>query len=438
MFSRVTLKNFRCFLKTEINFKNRKGTVKPVVLLVGDNGTGKSALISSFIYLKELTEGYLVSCLADKEAKTVFNSGTICFDLSQKVDEVRTIGVKGNVETTYEFVVRGNSYRYELVFDENNVLILERLSKKQRQSMIVLLEMTLDRFNLGKGLLKKQQKDYLNQGMINQWGTYTLLSMLLGLNHLQKPGFKNKQLSHALLAILQFISDLRIQSNDYDYDYQKRFNIIHDKALHVFKGVALAQSNDISYLKLTEPALKSVIKWLCPTISDVAYEYEQDFEFIRYQLYVTTIIGGKPVRMPIQQASTGVKNVTKMIDAFFAGFQGKTIIIDDIDDGLHIFTIQDIISGIANATGQVIFSFHSIEALDSPESSRVYLSRLNQNQFSVVSIDDILLTQVNHNNKVRYEKGQFGRMPRKIDLTFRLMVQNIYQQIMESNNRENS
>ena len=54
MFTTVTLKNFRTFKEANFNLSNKKGEPKPMVILYGENGSGKSNMLSAFALLNEL------------------------------------------------------------------------------------------------------------------------------------------------------------------------------------------------------------------------------------------------------------------------------------------------------------------------------------------------------------------------------------------------
>ena len=61
MIKRIHLKNFSCFEKQEVVFADGRGTIKQKVFLVGENGSGKTALLESIAFIKKLTTSLLVN-----------------------------------------------------------------------------------------------------------------------------------------------------------------------------------------------------------------------------------------------------------------------------------------------------------------------------------------------------------------------------------------
>ena len=56
MFTYIKLRNFKSFSDVEINFQSKKDTVKPLSIIYGANGSGKSTIVQAFMTL-EKTKG---------------------------------------------------------------------------------------------------------------------------------------------------------------------------------------------------------------------------------------------------------------------------------------------------------------------------------------------------------------------------------------------
>ena len=55
MFTKITLENFRSFDHIELDLTEKGNTAKHLAILYGENGAGKSNLMSAFVLLPELT-----------------------------------------------------------------------------------------------------------------------------------------------------------------------------------------------------------------------------------------------------------------------------------------------------------------------------------------------------------------------------------------------
>ena len=56
MFTRIYLKNYRSFDEFELNLTGKNGMPKKLAIIYGENGAGKSNIMSAFVLLNELQQ----------------------------------------------------------------------------------------------------------------------------------------------------------------------------------------------------------------------------------------------------------------------------------------------------------------------------------------------------------------------------------------------
>lgn len=56
MFTKICLRNFRSFDEIEFDLSEKANKAKPLAVVYGENGAGKSNLMSAFVLLKEIMQ----------------------------------------------------------------------------------------------------------------------------------------------------------------------------------------------------------------------------------------------------------------------------------------------------------------------------------------------------------------------------------------------
>ena len=87
MFTKITLKNFRSFDHIEFNLKDKNNIAKNIAIIYGENGSGKSNLMSAFVLLSELLETLNARDAYEEilNQKSIFSDENIDKELKKKL-----------------------------------------------------------------------------------------------------------------------------------------------------------------------------------------------------------------------------------------------------------------------------------------------------------------------------------------------------------------
>lgn len=102
--------------------------------------------------------------------------------------------------------------------------------------------------------------------------------------------------------------------------------------------------------------------------------------------------------------------------------KGQTVIIDEIDTGIHDLLINNILENVVNCIeGQLIITTHNTMLLDSdidPNYIYTFMVDKDANKKLLPIIDYEDRTHPNLNYRTRYLKGMYGGVPMSRDIDF--------------------
>lgn len=416
MFSSVELKNYKCFKDISVSFKNKKGSVKPLILIYGDNGSGKTAFISSFTFFRKsllsLTNNYLMlEFLQQKKVDNIDStlfSGSPMFDISSEVKKNRRIGSSDNVLLKFGITLNKRDYFYELEFNEENILISEKLYRVTTTQIFEMFTVTRDSIKFGRGTFDNHQTNILSDRYESYWGNYTLLSIIVSEIQQNNRHFINDEIHKSLRSIIVFLLDMNINCAESGYEHQDFLNLMQRIDVDVEEGITNLSSKHV--LDLGESLAREIMKWFNPNIIDAYYKFDIDGDVVRYKMYFKKKTEDGIIDIPYTMESNGTQKFFSLIRGIVDASMGHEFIMDGVDSGLHEFAIADLFEkGLLQLTNQSIFTLHATMVISFADPGSVYIASDKDGKHSIVCIQDITATQENHNNRARYEKGVFGR-----------------------------
>ena len=115
--------------------------------------------------------------------------------------------------------------------------------------------------------------------------------------------------------------------------------------------------NKIDEIKKYENVLNIFFTQAHADIKSVNYVIEEKDDKIRYKLYFNKMIGGNLKSIPIELESEGTKKIIEEFDTLIGAIMGETVVIDEIDNGIHDLLMKNIILSIKDEiTGQLIIT----------------------------------------------------------------------------------
>ena len=139
MFTKITLENFRSFDHIVFDLTEKGNGPKHLAVLYGENGAGKSNLMSAFVLLPELTRTMDVrdayerlltrdAIFQDEKMEKVMREQMrhSLRDMSAIIKDYRMIDCEDPIVAEYEFNINGNNGCYRVEFGQDEI-VHERL-----------------------------------------------------------------------------------------------------------------------------------------------------------------------------------------------------------------------------------------------------------------------------------------------------------------------
>ena len=141
------------------------------------------------------------------------------------------------------------------------------------------------------------------------------------------------------------------------------------------------------------------------------------------------MIYGKLKDIDFALESTGTQNILELIPYFISACEGQTVIIDELDTGIHDLLVKNLLECISKyVTGQLIITTHNTMSIDSSiPHEDIYVFETNSNaEKELIAITEFEgRIHKNNNPQNKYLKGIYGGIPMASDIDFDWLVDNL-------------
>lgn len=431
MFSKVKLRNYKSLVNLDVDFLLKKNTPKPIVIIYGENGAGKTNLISAFTTLSYSLQTMMTPYQIDR----IFTQNKIDLDENNDLDEQeqyesfkkfllakfpstkniieqnKTIGSIEPMVLEYEFYINNKRGVYHIEYDDMEI-IEEKLMYTPSNRISTLFEVTKNHTKIStKAFKHANYRREINYQVKQYFGKHSLLSIIVNEIISKSRKFIKDNICDDLIEIVDEFVDLSIKEeneliNIFDYENE-------ESPFELTEGVIpISQS---AYLDEREEILNNFFTSTYSDIQEVYYKKEIKNEKIRYQLFIKKKIYGRILDIDFRNESSGTRNLLKIIIPLLKAVSGQTVIIDELDTGIHDVLIKNIIDSIIGLVkGQLIITTHNtlLFNLNSGLSSLYVFNIDNNANKELISIDEYEdRDHPNLNYQNRYLKGLYGGVP---------------------------
>ena len=127
--------------------------------------------------------------------------------------------------------------------------------------------------------------------------------------------------------------------------------------------------------------------------------------------------------------STGTQNILTLVPYLISACEGQTVIIDELDTGIHDLLVKNLLECIARyVKGQLIITTHNTMLIDSSiPSENIYIFNANSKaEKELIAITDFE-GRIHKNNspRKRYLNGVYGGIPMFTDIDFEELIENL-------------
>lgn len=426
MFTYVKAKNFKSLKDIEFNLNKTKTKTNQFISIYGENGSGKTNIVELFKLLQQSTMSRATDIAMNKMPKEFWKiqeemSDQLpteirqIFQVSFNLKEYRMLDEEEATEIEYGFKINDNDGFYYIKFDDE--IIEEKLyymAGKQRAYLFQINKGNNKIFkNLNKNIfINEKYNEELIDGIDKYWGKYTFLS-LLSFEAIEKnKDYIDNNISKNIMEVIDKIWSMTVHVD------KGAFKIIPDgfvkvrKLNNIQKGIV--KKDKLPEIKKYENVLNIFFTQAYADIKEVKYKINEKEDRIHYELYFNKMIGGQIKSIPSILESDGTRRILNQFDTIIGSLLGETVIIDEIDNGIHDVLMKNIIMSIKDEiTGQLIITTHNTLLLEILPKEYIYILSTDYNGNKIInSIKEYgIKIQKNNNARALYFKGVFGGIP---------------------------
>lgn len=426
MFTYVKAKNFKSLKDIEFNLNKTKTKTNQFISIYGENGSGKTNIVELFKLLQQLTMSRATDIAMNKIPKEFWKiqeemSDQLpteirqIFQLSFNLKEYRMLDEEEPTEIEYGFKINDNDGFYYIKYDDE--IIEEKLYYMAGKQRAYLFQINKENNKIIKNLNKnifinEKYNEELIDGIDKYWGKYTFLSLLSFETIEKNKDYIDNNISKNIMEVIDKIWSMTVHVD------KGALKIIPDgfvkvrKLNNIQKGIV--KKDKLPEIKKYENVLNIFFTQAYADIKEVKYKINEKEDKIHYELYFYKMIGGQVKSIPSKLESDGTRRILNQFDTIIGSLLGETVIIDEIDNGIHDVLMKNIIMSIKDEiTGQLIITTHNTLLLETLPKEYIYILLTDYNGNKTInSIKEYgIKIQKNNNARDLYFKGVFGGIP---------------------------
>ena len=439
MFTYIKLKNYKSLIELEVDLTKKENTPKKLISIYGENGVGKSNFVDSFYTLKKIvstrTVNEKIRILTEKQKELQtddFDKALYFFGqlgsiikngfFSNSIDiinECKTIDSKDNMIIEVGFKIKSKTGIYCIETDDADI-ISEKLDFTLNKNKVNFFEITKKEKYLNESVFIDNEYNKEILSIIEKyWGKHSLLSLIAYEIEDKKENYVKKKIFNGIFEVINFFSSLSILSRN----KLEVFKDIEEEKL--FYGTISA--NEEKKLINIENVINTFFTALFSDIKQAYYKKKIDNDKINYVLCFKKNIYNKLIDIEYNRESTGTKNILKILPYLISTAKGKTVIIDEIDNGIHDLLILKILENLSeDLKGQLIITTHNTLLLEEEFiKDSIYIFKVDENANKKLLSLNKFEGRIHPNLSIRkrYLKGLYGGIPFPMDIDFNELIE---------------
>lgn len=426
MFTYVKAKNFKSLKDIEFNLNKTKTKTNQFISIYGENGSGKTNIVEIFKLLQQSTMSRAIDIAMNKMPKQFWKiqeemSDQLpteikqIFQLSFNLKEYRMLDEEEATEIEYGFKINNKDGFYYIKF--NDEIIEEKLYYMAGKQRAYLFQINKENNKITKNLNKnifinEKYNEELIDGIDKYWGKYTFLSLLSFETIEKNKDYINNNISKNIIEVIDRFWLMTVHVDKGALKIMPDGFVKVRKLNNIQKGIV--KKDKLPEIKKYENVLNIFFTQAYADIKEVKYEINEKEDRIHYELYFNKMIGGQIKSIPSRLESDGTRRILNQFDTIIGSLLGETVIIDEIDNGIHDVLMKNIIMSIKDEiTGQLIITTHNTLLLEILPKENIYILSSDRNGNKTInSIKEYgIKIQKNNNARDLYFKGVFGGIP---------------------------
>lgn len=427
MFTKVSLKNFRSFDNIEFDLRSRSGNAKPLAVVYGENGAGKSALMSAFVLLQELLNTMNVrdfyeklltreDLLKDKDGEEKIRQRLAKMrTLENIINDCKMIGCNDPIVAEYEFQINGHMGRYLVELSQTEI-VHERLEFLLNKRRGVYFDCKTNAISVNRGIVVDDDLYADIMSAVKRfWGKHSIFAVVLHEISDKAATFGNDNVSEHFDEVL---SEFVFLSSYVELGSRKWSGLAAPFGILDRPISGEVQKRDEAQLDIMADAFSHIFSAVSSTVDSVYYEREYGDQVVYYRLFVKKRVAGVYRNIPFSRESTGNCQLLATLCFMFCACMGGTVVIDEADAGIHDLLFKTMVEAIypiiQKRNGQLIMTTHNTLLMET-DFARDATYIIQEDEMGSKTVRCITSydkrTYANNNVRNKYLNGDYRGIP---------------------------
>lgn len=373
MFTKITLENFRSFDHIVFDLTEKGNVPKHLAVLYGENGAGKSNLMSAFVLLPELTRTMDVrdayerlltrdAIFQDEKMEKVMREQMrhSLRDMSAIIKDYRMIDCEDPIVAEYEFNINGNNGCYRVEFGQDEI-VHERLEYVLNRRRGLYFDCSSDGILINDTVIQGTNgKDFLvdvKETAKRYWGKHSLLAILLYEMKDKSNAFGRDNVTENFNTVLREFRGLSCAVSIGNKSWEGLSSKLQVLKRPLQGHLSLRRETELDYASDFFTQLFTSVDL---SVRKIFYKKEFHDDEIYYKLIEEKYIAGNYRRIDFERESAGNCQLLNISCYLLTACMGGVVILDEAEANIHDLLFQKLLEEIRPILkGQVIMTTHN-------------------------------------------------------------------------------
>lgn len=373
MFTKITLENFRSFDHIVFDLTEKGNVPKHLAVLYGENGAGKSNLMSAFVLLPELTRTMDVrdayerlltrdAIFQDEKMEKVMREQMrhSLRDMSAIIKDYRMIDCEDPIVAEYEFNINGNNGCYRVEFGQDEI-VHERLEYVLNRRRGLYFDCSSDGILINDTVIQGTNgKDFLvdvKETAKRYWGKHSLLAILLYEMKDKSNAFGRNNVTENFNTVLREFRGLSCAVSMGNKSWEGLSSKLQVLKRPLQGHLSLRRETELDYASDFFTQLFTSVDL---SVRKIFYKKEFHDDEIYYKLIEEKYIAGNYRRIDFERESAGNCQLLNISCYLLTACMGGVVILDEAEANIHDLLFQKLLEEIRPILkGQVIMTTHN-------------------------------------------------------------------------------